>query len=133
MRLTVDGSDALVYRGLRANTSGAVSESWLVKQRASEYRKLELLPSEMARVRSYARMAAELRGTCSSLDGVAAEAVWDDTRRRWLMQVSQNEAWEVARVFFLEGLSGSVVSRNRLARHEGVRYRPGGVVASGVQ
>ncbi|WP_333482414.1 hypothetical protein [Streptomyces sp. RPT161] len=127
----MDGTDALVYRGLRAESAGAVSDRWLAKQVDPAYRRLELLPSEMALVRSYVRMAGQLRGAGPALVDAAVEAVWDDERRRWLMQVAEAEAQEIGRVFFLEGLSGSVLARNRLARHEGIRYRAGGVATSG--
>ncbi|MGW7003936.1 hypothetical protein ACWGCW_14220 [Streptomyces sp. NPDC054933] len=123
VRLTVDGSDALVYRELRGVPAGA-HKRWLAKQADPAYRQLQLVPSEMDLVRGYVCIAEQLHGAVASLGDAAAEAVWDEERRRWLVQVSEAEAREIGRVFFLEGLRGSVAPRNRVAREHGLRYTP---------
>jgi hypothetical protein len=128
VRLTPDGSDALVYRELRGVPADA-PKRWLAKEADPEYRELELLPSEMLLVRDYVQLAGQLSGAGPSSDEAVVEAVWDEQRRRWLLQVSEAEAREMGRVFFLEGLRGSVAPRNRVARQHGIRYTPADVVA----
>ncbi|MDF3292373.1 DUF6417 family protein [Streptomyces silvisoli] len=123
VRLTVHGSDALVYRELRAVPADA-EKRWLTKQADPAYRELGLVPSEMDLVRGYVRITEKLQGLLAPLDDAVVEAVWDEERRGWLLQVSEAEAREIGRVLFLEALQGSVRPRNRVAREHEIRYSP---------
>jgi hypothetical protein len=125
VRLTSDGADALAFRAWRAEAAGQGSRRWLAKRADPAYREVGLMPSEMLIVRAYAA-ADQLCGQGVDLGDAVLEAVLDESQHRWVLQVTDAETMEIARAFYLEGLAGSVVARNRFSREYGFTYRPAG-------
>ncbi len=120
-RLTRDGEEALAFRIARDGPPRPCAR-WLAKDGSELFRQLSLVPSELELLRDYQRLPR--RADRPDLSEAIAEAFHDVPQRRWLLQVTDDEAAEVARILWLAALSGSVTARNRVARQHSLIHPP---------
>ncbi|WP_369384120.1 DUF6417 family protein [Streptomyces sp. cg36] len=124
VRLTDDGHDALVYEALRNATPPANPAT--ASDADAGRRRVGLSPVDMLVLRRYVAAAAALRSPpVKGLEKALLDAVQEAQGGRYVLWLTEQEVASVARAFFLERISGTSASANRLGREHGAIYQSG--------
>ncbi|MFI1177497.1 hypothetical protein [Streptomyces melanogenes] len=120
VRLTTDGHDALLYEAERSTAPPQRP----ARPADPDLRRVTLPPVDMAVLRRYVTLSAQLR--CPPADGLEEalrEAYQDAPGSRYEVWLTEQQMTSVARAFFLERVTGGTAAGNRYAREHGVIYR----------
>ncbi|MFD9484612.1 hypothetical protein ACFWBX_11515 [Streptomyces sp. NPDC059991] len=120
VRLTADGHDALLYEAERNDAPPQRP----ARPTDPDVRRVTLPPADMAVLRRYVALSANLRcPAAEGLDVAVREAVQDAPGSRFEVWLTERQMASVARAFFLERVAGGTAAGNRYAREHGAVYR----------
>ncbi|WP_329537355.1 DUF6417 family protein (plasmid) [Streptomyces sp. NBC_01450] len=117
-RLTAYGHDTLAYARTRPQPASGPS-------RAGEGQRLiELLPSQLAVLRTFLSLDGELRvQPAAGLAEQVRTASCDHTVKRWRLHLTEDQIKSVAYAFWLHRIAGSAAEANRFGREYGVIHQ----------